>query len=80
MSALNVRLPESLHQALRDLAEEEGVSMNQLITQALAEKISALQTESYLQARSQRGSRQNFAAALKYIADSNPEREEDQLS
>ena len=79
MSALNVRLPESLHQALRELAKQEGVSMNQLITQALAEKITALQTETYLRERSQRGSREKFEAALNHVADVEPEREEDQL-
>lgn len=79
MSALNVRLPESLHQALRELAEQEGVSMNQLITQALAEKIAALQTESYLQERTKRASRNKFEAALQQVADIDPERDEDRL-
>jgi predicted HicB family RNase H-like nuclease len=38
MTAISLRLPESLHRIARELAEEEGVSMNQLITLALAEK------------------------------------------
>lgn len=80
MSALNVRLPESLHQALRDLSEKEGVSMNQIITQAIAEKISALETESYLQARADRGSRDKFEAALSQVADVDPEQDADNLS
>jgi hypothetical protein len=79
MSALNVRLPESLHRALRELAKQEGVSMNQLITQALAEKIAALHTEEYLQQRGQRGSRTAFEAALRNIPDVEPELDEDRL-
>lgn len=79
MSALNVRLPESLHQALRELAEQEGVSMNQIITQALAEKIAALQTESYLQERAARGNRSAFENALEHVADTKPENPKDRL-
>lgn len=79
MSAFNVRLPESLHRALRELAEREGVSMNQLITQALAEKIAALQTEEYLQQRAQRGNRTAFESALRNIPETTPDRDEDRL-
>jgi predicted HicB family RNase H-like nuclease len=38
MSALSVRLPASLHRVAREVAAEEGVSINQLITSALGEK------------------------------------------
>ena len=79
MSALNVQLPESLHEALRELAEREGVSMNQLITLALAEKIASLQTETYLQARAARGSREAFDAALNQVPDVEPENPDDKL-
>ena len=50
MTAISLRLPESLHNLARELAQEEGISMNQLITLALAEKVSALTTE-WLRAR-----------------------------
>jgi len=39
MSTLSVRLPTSLHRQLRELAEREGVSMNQLISSAVGEKL-----------------------------------------
>ena len=32
MSALSLRLPESLHKSARKLAEKENISINQLIT------------------------------------------------
>lgn len=51
MSSLNVRLPHYLHEQLRKLAQREGISMNQFITLAIAEKITALETVDYLQAR-----------------------------
>ena len=73
MSAMSVRLPESLHQKLRELAERENVSMNQMITLALAEKISALMTEEYLVQRAKRGSREKFDRALSKVSDDAPE-------
>ena len=64
MSALSVRLPISLHERARELARREGISINQLVSSALAEKMSALLTEEHLEARAQRGSRTRFLAAL----------------
>jgi hypothetical protein len=64
MSTMSVRLPESLHQRARELAKEEGISINQLIATALAEKISALDTRAYLEERASRGSREAYLAAL----------------
>jgi len=72
MSTMSLRLPESLHQKVRELAEKEGVSINQLVTTALAEKISALLTEEYLLARAARGSREEFLEVLAKVPDSEP--------
>lgn len=54
MSSLNVRLPHYLHEQLRQLAQREGISMNQFITLAIAEKITALESVDYWQARAKR--------------------------
>lgn len=72
MSILSLRLPESLHQRARELAQEEGVSINQLIATALAEKISALDTVGYLRERASRGSRSAFLDALDGVPDVDP--------
>jgi Uncharacterized protein encoded in hypervariable junctions of pilus gene clusters len=73
MGALSLRLPESLHQKLGELAEREGVSINQLITSAVAEKMSALMTEDYLAARAKRARRRKFEAVLAKVPDVEPE-------
>lgn len=73
MSAISVRLPESLHEAVRDLAQRENVSINQFIALALAEKVSALKTEEHLSARALRGQRSKFDAALDKTPDIEPE-------
>lgn len=64
MSAMSLRLPESLHRRVRELARREGISINQFVTTALAEKLSALLTEEYLRTRAARGSRTRYLAAL----------------
>jgi hypothetical protein len=73
MGALSLRLPESLHRKLGEVAAKEGVSINQLISSAVAEKISALMTVEYLEARAKRSSRRKFDAVLSKVPDVEPE-------
>ena len=72
MSTLSLRLPESLHRQLSELAEKENVSINQLISAAVGEKMSALMTEEYLAARAKRGGQKAFLAALSRVPDVDP--------
>jgi hypothetical protein len=76
MSTISLRIPESLHARARELAEKEKISLNQLITLALAEKISALTTEEYLRERAKRGDRGKFERAMAKVADVEPEAED----
>jgi hypothetical protein len=73
MGALSIRLPESLHERVRELAAREGISINQLIAAALAEKMSAIMTADHLEARARRGTREKFLAALAQVPDVEPE-------
>ncbi len=69
MSSLSLRLPDSLHRRVRELAAEEGISINQFVTTAVAEKMSALMTERYLQERAASGSRARYKNALARVPD-----------
>jgi hypothetical protein len=69
MTALSIRLPESLHRNARAFAEKEGVSINQLVATALAEKLAALGAQDYLEQRARRASRSKFDAALARVPD-----------
>jgi predicted transcriptional regulator len=73
MSTLSVRLPDSLHKKLKELAEKEGVSMNQFITLAVSEKMSALLTVDYLKERAERGNRKAFEEILSEVPNVEPE-------
>jgi post-segregation antitoxin (ccd killing protein) len=72
MSTLSLRLPESLHRQLAELAKSEGISINQLIATAAAEKLAALTTEQYLATRAARASRVKFQAALATVPKAPP--------
>jgi hypothetical protein len=68
MSTLSLRLPESLHERARELARQENISINQLITLALAEKVSSLSTEEFFEQRAKRRSRAKFERAMRKVA------------
>lgn len=72
MGTLSLRLPESIHARLAALAEKEGISINQLIASAVAEKLSALMTEDYLSARAARATKARFGAVLAKIPNAVP--------
>jgi hypothetical protein len=55
MTNYALRVPESLFSYARQVAEEEHVSMNQFFVMAIAEKVSAMKTETYLRERQARG-------------------------
>lgn len=54
MSNLSLRLPNSLHRKIRELAARDDVSINQFIASAAAEKTAALLTIDYLEERARR--------------------------
>ena len=78
MSTLSLRLPESLHQKVREVSEQEGVTVDQFVAAAVAEKLAAFLSVEYLEERARRGSREKFLAVLAKVPDVEPE-EHDRL-
>lgn len=72
MSMLSLRLPESLHRKVRDLAAKESISINQFISTAVAEKMAALLTEEYLEERARRADPAAFDRILARVPDVPP--------
>jgi uncharacterized protein (DUF1778 family) len=64
MSNLSLRIPDSLHRNLRQAAEADGISINQFISLAVAEKLSALATCDLIAERAKGASRSKFLAAM----------------
>ena len=79
MSALTIRIPESLHQNLKALAEREGVSANQFIASAVAEKMASVLTLNYLKSEAAQAKRGDFEAFLKTVPNVVAEIETDKI-
>jgi len=67
MSTLSLRLPNSIHRHIKQIAEEDGVSINQFISTAVSEKISAVSTMNYLEQRAKRADRAAFRDILNNV-------------
>ena len=67
-----LRLQPSLKQAAERLAAAEGTSLNQFINVAVAEKLSALETEDYFRERARAGKREAFLEFLDGADDEPP--------
>jgi len=76
MSTMTVRLPESLHDQIKQLAQDEGISINQFLVVAAAEKMSALMTEDFLESEAKKGNRKAFERFLKKVPNVDPESED----
>jgi hypothetical protein len=72
MSALSLRLPQSIHHHIREIARKEGVSINQFISSAVSEKISALMTEDYLNKRAKKAKKEDFRKVLAKVPGRKP--------
>ena len=72
MSALSLRLPESIHRHIREVAKKEGVSINQFISSAVSEKISALMTEDYPENRGRRAKKKDLRKILAKVPSRKP--------
>jgi predicted transcriptional regulator len=60
MTALTVRLPNSVHQKVRELALRDEISVNQFIAAAVSEKMASVMTLDYLRQEAAKGSRSDF--------------------
>ena len=76
MSTLRIRLPNSIRQHAKRLAQTEGISVNQLVSSTLAENLSVLDAERYLNERAKRGRGVNINAILANVPNTEPKPED----
>jgi len=69
MTALTVRLPNSVHAKIRELAARDEISVNQFIASAAAEKMASMLTLDYLRQEANQGKRQDFERYLNAVPD-----------
>ena len=70
MTTLSVKLPNSIQRHLQEMADLEGVPVEQFVANAVSEKISVLTAEAYLRTRAERAD----PAALRAVLDRVPDR------
>ena len=67
MATLSVRIPNSVHNAIKTLAKEDDISINQFIASAVTEKLTAMETADYIESRAARGSEEKYHSVLKKV-------------
>jgi uncharacterized protein (DUF1778 family) len=77
MTTLSIRVPDSLHQAIKNLAAKDGYSMNQFLITAAAEKLSALATVDYLRERAKQANLEDFDTLLARVPATIPDQEDE---
>jgi predicted DNA-binding ribbon-helix-helix protein len=69
MSALTIRLPNSVHQKIKELAARDQISVNQFIASAAAEKVASVLTLDFLKAQAAKGHRKDFEHYMGKVPD-----------
>lgn len=69
MNALTIRIPDSLHANLKRIAQREGISANQFIASAAAEKMASIMTLDFLRAEGRLATRKEFDYFLAAVPD-----------
>jgi len=70
---MSIRVPDSLHRAIKDLAKKDGYSINQFLITAAAEKLSSLDTIDYLRMRAERADLDAFDRILAKVPNNAPD-------
>lgn len=72
MATLSVRFPDSVHDAVKIVSIEDNVSINQFVVSAVIEKLTALDTEKYIEKRGSKGDVRKYRSVLAKAPKSNP--------
>ena len=73
MSTLSIRIPDSIHEIVKQISNDDNISINQFISSAITEKVTAMETENYLSQRGLLGNKKLFANVLKKVPNTKPE-------
>lgn len=78
MTALHVMVPDEVQAKALEVAQRQHITIDDLTTMALVEKLSAMIPDPYLEARAKRGDRKKFDAVMAGVPHVEPE-ERDRL-
>ncbi|TCS98332.1 HicB-like protein involved in pilus formation [Tepidimonas ignava] len=72
MGAVTVRLPSAVHAKVSELASREGISIDQFVASAVAEKMACVLTLDFLRHEAAQGQRAAFDRYLDAVPDEPP--------
>jgi len=72
MKKVQVRLPDSVHGRLKELAKQEGVSLNQVLVTAASNEVVRQETREFFQQAAADYDAKVFADALAAVPDTEP--------
>lgn len=67
MGSLSLRMPDSYHTAVKEIASKDNISINQFIVSAVAEKIASFETQKYLEQRADKATVEKFKYVLSKV-------------
>jgi hypothetical protein len=73
MSTLSIRIPDSIHEIVKQISKDDNISINQFISSAITEKVTAMETENYLSQKGLLGNKKLFSNVLKKVPKINPD-------
>ena len=72
MSAIQIELPEAVHQRAAQLAEQQAMTLDRLLVVALVEKLASVFPDAALEERARRATRQGFDEFLQGVPNVEP--------
>ena len=69
MKTIQVRFPDHIHERLKSLAEEEGISLNSFIVSSVSNEVIRQETRDFFREAAAHYDPQAFAEALSTVAD-----------
>jgi hypothetical protein len=73
MSTLSIRIPDSIHELVKRVSKNDHISINQFIASAITEKVTAMETETYLTERARLGNKDAFLNVLNKVPEGEPD-------
>jgi len=74
MTVIRAKVPDSLYKQVAELADQEKISIDQLVAVALSAQVSSWLTRESMQTRAKRGSWKKFDQAMQKVRDIEPEK------
>ena len=73
MTAIQIKLPDKLHQKALEIARQKDLSIDEIVAASLAQWLSRIVPDSYLEERAERASGKGFSMIMEEIPDIAPE-------